>query len=89
MPNYRLTEFDQLIWRYLRDAGGWHSAREIAASLTLCVEQRRRLACTMARLKKGGHVVQRPTLHGDEAYGVTARCAAVPGESLEPEPIDI
>lgn len=89
MPNHRLTVFDQLIWRYLRDAGGWHSAREIAAALTLGVEQRRSLGYTMARLNKGGHVVPRPTLHGDEAYGVTARCAAVPGESLEPEPIDL
>lgn len=80
-----LSEFDRLIWRYIRDAGGWHSQREIASALALDATQRMKLRHSLRRLERDYHLVNRPTMAGDNAWGCTARCDAPTGLSLDPD----
>lgn len=79
-------ENDRFVWLYLRDAGGWHSAREMADALVLDARGKMRLAWSLRRLLAGGHLVQRTGAHGVERYGVTALCWPYPGETMEPAP---
>lgn len=47
-------QFDRLIWRYVRDSGGWHTRREIADALALDRSGRMKLARTLRRLFNRG-----------------------------------
>ena len=80
-----------LIWRYLRDEGGWHRPAEVAGALRIeggpqkanaaaakalhALEARRNV------MRHPGHVAPRRP-----AYGVTARCAVPEFETLTPSP---
>jgi hypothetical protein len=79
--------FDAMIWRHIRDQGGWHTRREIGNDLALNANQRMQLAHTLRRLEAGGHIVQRPSRQGQELFGVTARCLPLVGESLMPDAV--
>ncbi|GAB4209931.1 MAG: hypothetical protein Fur0019_17350 [Tibeticola sp.] len=79
--------FDVLIWRYIRDEGGWHTAHEIRQALALDSSGAMRLAHTLRRLKRGLHIASRPDVYGRECYGVTTACWPVEGETLQPDPV--
>lgn len=85
MSKSGLSEYDILIWRYVRDAGGWHSMREIAHELALDKKQKMALRHAINRLVKEYHIEVRPSPYGEPRWGVTARCEAPPGLSLTPD----
>ncbi|CAJ0889200.1 hypothetical protein [Ralstonia mannitolilytica] len=82
-------QFDRLIWRYVRDSGGWHTRREIADALALDRSGRMKLARTLRRLVKDGRLVLRPDMSGNETVGVTALCWPPDGLSLEPDDVEV
>lgn len=84
MSSRGLDKNDRAVWLFLRDAGGWHSAREMADALALDARGKMRLAWSLRRLLAGGHLVERPNVYGVERYGVTAMCWPYPGETMEP-----
>lgn len=79
------TDFDTMVWRYIRDCGGWHTRSEIARALALDTAGKMRLAHTIRRLQKGCHIVDRLTRTGQPSFGVTAFCWPLPGETLTPD----
>lgn len=80
-------EFDRLIWRFIRDEGGWHLRDEIAESLALDANGKMKLCHALRRLVREGYAVVRPDRIGRDRYGVTALCAAPEGLTLEPDEV--
>lgn len=77
----------QAAWRFMRDAGGWYTAAELAAELMPGVpptEGARLASRWLVALTNRQHVAQKVAPRRKFSHGVTARCVPIPGESLEP-----
>ena len=59
------------IWLYLASAGGWHTCREVFASVNVVSTNRSKLLCNMA---DAGYIVQKPGEGKHSIYGVTGVC---------------
>lgn len=80
----------QKAWKFLRDAGGWYTAGELAAELLPSQPLQARASMTarwLFALNERMHVALHPNSHKVKRYGVTARCFPIPGESIDPAPV--
>ena len=82
----------RLIWRHLRDSGGWHNVYEVAEVvirelLPQATPQHANKVAGRALwgLERRGHIA-RPAVCNPRRprFGVTGRCTAPDGESLQP-----
>ncbi|MCI1193392.1 hypothetical protein MOJ79_16280 [Calidifontimicrobium sp. SYSU G02091] len=76
---------DRLIWRYLRDEGGWHSRDDLIRALALDGTGERMLRDSLRRLLRNAAIKLRCTHDGVVTYGVTAHCEPPDGETIVPD----
>lgn len=79
------SEADLLVWRYVRDEGGYWTAPELFAELPGAGSAPQNVAGRLKRLYSAGHLARL----GDNKpyrYGVTVTCHAPPSESMRLSP---
>lgn len=79
------SEQARAAWLVMRDVGGWWTAGELGrhmlTELVPAIAARAAARWLFALLRRG-HVALHPEARRVKAYGVTARCAPFPGESM-------
>lgn len=73
------------IWAFIRDSGGYWSAREIAGQFAIETEFAQRYLKKLFERAHLERIEDVPAQQGGSIlYGYTRRCVALPGQSAEP-----
>ncbi len=79
------SEADLLVWRHVRDEGGYWTAAELFSELPGAGSAAQNVAGRLKRLYSAGHLARKGT-DKPYRYGVTASCHAPPSESMRLSP---
>lgn len=79
------SEADLLVWRFVRDQGGYWTAPELFAELPGAGSAPQNVAGRLKRLYSAGHLARKGT-DKPYRYGVTVTCHAPPSESMRLSP---